>query len=1281
MFSTFTQPRRTSPVFRYWLALLLLTVGVFGSTSLYAYDVTVAKDGSGTYTTVQAAIDAAPAGRTSVYTIFIKNGKYKEKITVPSTKPFLQFVGESVANTILTFNSGASDALPGGGTVGTQNSASVSINATDFSALNITFENSYGDGTQAVAVLLNADRCAFYNCRFLGNQDTLYTKGSGTPHHYFKGCYIDGNIDFIFGSSAAVFDNCVVYAKTRTTSGVSYITAANTPPGQAYGYVFRNATLPANTGGTQYYLGRPWQNSTGNSPLANNKVVFHKARLGAGLIRPEGWVTWDAGTNTSLITDAEYNSRTFGGKAASVSQRVSWSQQLTPADTAFYATANVLAPWDPCTVAGICANVPREIAVSNFRAAKGATQTTLDWNLSWGMTQVKYELFRSADNVTFAKINEQTSVADSLVNFQTTDALPVAGTAYYYYLRASKAGLATHTTETIVVSSIPTLTATGTLGPFAQYATGASSPQTYTIAGANLTDNLTITPPANYEVSANGGANWYTAATPLVLAPTSNTLASTSISVRLNATAAGTYGGSITNASPGATPVTVAVTGTKTNTTAVVSNTLEYWPLRANAQDSTAIRSAAVVASVPTLRNLYVSNGTTVSSIPAYSTKFGQAFGVTANGDGSWGTGSGGPGANLNRRFSEQYTVTAAAGATVRVDSLILASAFYNTASGTKLAVVYSLSNFVSDSSDVTGGRGPSGTLNSTANGGFNTPILLANQTGGPTNVYRLALANATGLTLTGGQTLTIRLYFSCGSSSVGRYGLLKNVFVKGENVTPVACNAAFTYSAAAFCKSATTDPAPTVSGTAGGTFSSTTGLTINATTGVISLGSSTAGTYTVTYTAGASCTSTTTVTITAPAVANIGYAATSYCTSTTGAVSVILGTGSSAGTFTSSATGLTLNAATGAITPATSTPGTYFVTNTVAASGGCAAATGSTTVTITAPATAAFTYPAAAYCTSQSSTVAAVIGAGSTAGIFSSTTGLTLAANGTITPGSSTAGTYVVTNTVAASGGCAAVTSTFSVTINKAAVATFSYPTTGSYCAGTTGTQTPALATGSTAGTFSSTTGLTINATTGVINLATSTAGTYVVTNTVAAAGACAAVSATATVTINPTPVRPTVTAQYNGATTTLTSSAATGNQWLLNGNPITGATNQTYVVNTPAQYGVYTVVVTNTSGCASLPSATQTVTSSAQPLAGSSLSVYPNPTHDGQLSVELKGYAKAVELTLLNALGQPVLTTTVPAAASTTKALNLSQLPAGIYILRAKTEGGLDTRRIVKE
>ncbi|MDB5267058.1 MAG: hypothetical protein JWP58_98, partial [Hymenobacter sp.] len=456
----------------------------------------------------------------------------------------------------------------------------------------------------------------------------------------------------------------------------------------------------------------------------------------------------------------------------------------------------------------------------------------------------------------------------------------------------------------------------------------------------------------------------------------------------------------------------------------------------------------------------------------------------------------------------------------------------------------------------------------------------------------------------------------------------------------------------------------------------------LNAATGAITPATSTPGTYTVTNTVAASggcaaATSTATVTVVAPASAGFAYANASYCLTAGGTAAPVLAAGSTAGTF-AAATGLVINATTGVINLGSSTPGTYVVTNTLAATGGCAAVTATATVTVN-PAALANAGPAVALCAGASATLGTAAVAGTTYA-WSPATGLSsaTAAQPTVTlpntTGTPITTTYTLTATTAA--GCSA-SATVAVTVNPAAVATFSYPA-GGYCASQATAVTPTLGTGASAGTYSSTTGLTINATTGAIVPGTSTAGTYVVTNRVTTATGCVT-TATFSVTINATPTTPTVTAAYNGTVTTLTSSAATGNQWYLNGVAIVGATGPTYVVQGTGagQLGSYTVVTTSAQGCASAASAPLVVTASRPVLAGTSLNVYPNPTSNGTLTVELLGYRQPVTLTLLNALGQQVLTREV--AGNATPKLELNGLAPGVYVLRATTTGGSDARRIV--
>jgi hypothetical protein len=177
-----------------------------------------------------------------------------------------------------------------------------------------------------------------------------------------------------------------------------------------------------------------------------------------------------------------------------------------------------------------------------------------------------------------------------------------------------------------------------------------------------------------------------------------------------------------------------------------------------------------------------------------------------------------------------------------------------------------------------------------------------------------------------------------------------------------------------------------------------------------------------------------------------------------------------------------------------------------------------------------------------------------------------------------------------------------------------------------------------------------------------------------------CTTISAPVAVVVNPQPAAPLITAVYNGPVTTLSSSASDGNQWYLNGVAIAGATDQTYPVSATAQYGSYSVVVTSAQGCSSLPSNLSVVTSVLSPLAGTSLTVHPNPTLDGQLTVKLSGYQQPAMLTVLTSLGQEVSHYRL-AGGQKQQLLDLRSLPAGFYLLRVTTVDGTDVRRFVRE
>lgn len=764
------------------------------------YDVVVAKDGSGNYTSIQAAVTAAPTGRTLPWRIFIKKGKYVETVVIPSNKPFIQLAGESMAETILSYDNYSGKANPAGGTYGTSTCATMIINAADVMITNLSIENATGyginanaivpapgDGPQAVAVYTTSDRVVFFNCRMNSGQDTYYGGNNKGTRVYMKNSYVDGNTDFLFGSSTVIFDTCVIYPRTRLDNGTGgYVTAVNTKNASAYGYVFRDCKLAKNRGTTLYSLGRPWQNDAGTADASksHNKTVFLNSFMGAS-IKPEGWSAWDAGTNTSYITYAEYNTKNYDGTVKDVSSRVSWSKQLTAGEAAKYynndtvfmnADSPQMSAWNPFNTWPELNNtfVP-ELSASNVLARKPAVSSStlnVTWNITWPMSGIKCELYRSADKLNFSLVNTQYSSEDSACNFIYADNVPSPGNTYYYVVRLSKAGYTSTTSDTAVLSSKPLVSVTAALSDFLQGIGTPSTAQAYLVSGLNIIDSIKIVPPVNYEVSPDGGVNWFANSTPLGLKPTNGTVANTTLLLRLNGNTVGTFNDNIIHSSTLADTVKTSVKGTIQAQPVQISAVLQHWPFTQNAQDSSSLRSAGVTASTPTFNRFAVSDGITVSTVLPYSSARGQAFAATA--DGYWTTASGGPGGNLNRTNYEQFTITAKTGYTVRVDSLLFNTAFYASGSNIKIAVVYSVSGFTADSTEVTGYA-------------FAALKPLTQDNNGPSVLYSFPLNGSAGVTLPEGQTISVRLYFSCGSTSAGRYAQLKDVVAKGEATANVA--------------------------------------------------------------------------------------------------------------------------------------------------------------------------------------------------------------------------------------------------------------------------------------------------------------------------------------------------------------------------------------------------------------------------------------------------------------------------------------------------------------
>ena len=305
------------------LVLLFLCCASFAQTAnppQHKYVFTVAKDGTGDYKFIQDAIDAMRVYPLAPITLYIKNGVYNEKIELPATNTDVIFIGESVEKTIIVFND-----YSGRGKLTTFTSYTAKISGNRFTAQNITFSNNAGRVGQAVALYVDADKAVFKNCRFLGDQDTIFAAGE-TSRQYFIDCYIEGTTDFIFGPSTAVFRNCTIRGKAN-----SYITAASTTPGKKFGYVFLDCKIVADSIVTKLYLGRPWR--------AAAKTAFIRCEL-PKQIAPEGWNNWSNSANESTTSYVEYKNT---GEGANTTARVPWSKQLTDKEAKEFTVENIFA--------------------------------------------------------------------------------------------------------------------------------------------------------------------------------------------------------------------------------------------------------------------------------------------------------------------------------------------------------------------------------------------------------------------------------------------------------------------------------------------------------------------------------------------------------------------------------------------------------------------------------------------------------------------------------------------------------------------------------------------------------------------------------------------------------------------------------------------------------------------------------------------------------------------------------------------------------------------------
>ncbi|MFK4303762.1 pectin methylesterase-like acyl-CoA thioesterase [Paenibacillus sp. RC254] len=292
--------------------------------------VVVATYGPASFTSLQAAIDAVPDISSTRTVIRLKNGTYREKIKVNSSKKNLSIIGEDREKTIISFNDTAKTVVDGK-ELGTSNSYTMRVQSPDFILENVTVANTEGTGqVQAVALYAEGDRGQYRNVKITGLQDTLLVNRG---RQYFKDSYISGSVDFIFGNSPAVFENSVIHSLRA-----GYVTAASTEENMP-GLVFIQCRLTTENGLTgKVDLGRPWR------PYAH--VAYLKSYMD-NHIKPGGWNNWGKVSNEQTARFVEFDN---DGPGAASAGRVPWAKQLTADEASQYTVKAVLGGvdhWNP----------------------------------------------------------------------------------------------------------------------------------------------------------------------------------------------------------------------------------------------------------------------------------------------------------------------------------------------------------------------------------------------------------------------------------------------------------------------------------------------------------------------------------------------------------------------------------------------------------------------------------------------------------------------------------------------------------------------------------------------------------------------------------------------------------------------------------------------------------------------------------------------------------------------------------------------------------------------
>lgn len=307
----------------------------------------VSKDNTGDYVSIQEAIDSITSYPAE---ILVKPGVYYENIELKHSD--VTIMGEDREGTIITYNNYANMIMENGEKRGTFRSYTFLALGDNITLKNLTIQNSAGFGNivgQAVALFIEGNNIVVNNCKLLGHQDTLYTgplpKKAAQPGGFvgptefterivgtqlYENCYIEGEVDFIFGSAIAYFDNCEIFCINAGKPINGYITAPSTYEGCKYGYVFNNCNITSNCPDNSFYLGRPWR--------IYGKSVFLNCNMG-GHIKTEGFHDWNKPDSHETSFFGEYNCT---GAGAGTTNRASFVHQLTDKEANDYTKEKVL---------------------------------------------------------------------------------------------------------------------------------------------------------------------------------------------------------------------------------------------------------------------------------------------------------------------------------------------------------------------------------------------------------------------------------------------------------------------------------------------------------------------------------------------------------------------------------------------------------------------------------------------------------------------------------------------------------------------------------------------------------------------------------------------------------------------------------------------------------------------------------------------------------------------------------------------------------------------------